>query len=217
MQKIRFRTFIVASLIYALIFVQVFPSLAGAGETKKKIALIGIKFDNVPQETEDIISWRMEAILDKENSFFLTKPNEANIAYGRNKIAELLNKQEVELFQQFAERFGFEYVFSGKLTNQSPDSGQVFLVGELSRFDLATSKINRYNIRTEYKKFGNELVSFKDQYVESLIQGNESGRNPWSFVVAGGLVVATILSLRLAFGNAAGGDEGTDPGTGGDN
>ena len=217
MQKITFRKFIVASLIYSLIFVQVFPNLVRADEKKKKVALIGIKFVNVPQQTEDIISWRMAAILELHNSFFLTKPDPAKIVYGRNEMDELLTKQEVELYQQFAKQFGFDHVFSGKLTNQSPDSSQVFLVGELSRFDLATGELNHYEIHTAYDNFGNELVAFKEQFVESVAIDKRNGRSPWALVFAGGLVVATIVTLGLAFGSAAGGSEDTDPGTGGDN
>lgn len=185
-------------------------------KSKKKIALIGIKFVDVPQQTRDIISWRMAAILDLKNSFYLTKPDEAKIVYGRNKMAELLAKQEVELYQQFAKQFGFAHVYSGKLTNQTPDSSQVFLVGELSRFDLATGELNHYEIHTAYDNFGNQLVAFKKQFVESVAIGQRTGRSPWSFVILGGLVVATVLSLRLALGNKSG-ESGTDPGTGGDN
>ena len=199
-------------LIYSLIFVQVFPNLVRADEKNKKVALIGIKFVNVPQQTKDIISWRMAAILELHASFFLTKPDQAKIVYVRNEMDELLTKQEVELYQQFAKQFGFEHVFSGKLTNQSPDSSRVFL-----GFDLATGELNHYEIHTAYDNFGNELVAFKEQFVESVAIDKRNGRSPWSFVVAGGLVIATILSLRLAFGNAAGGSEDTDPGTGDDN
>ncbi len=216
MEKIRFKIFIIASLINSLIFVQVFPNLVRAGEKKKKIALIGIKFVDVPQQTRDIISWRMAAILELKDSFYLTRPDEARIVYGRNKMDELLTKQEVELYQQFAKQFGFAYVFSGKLTNQTPDSSQVFLVGELSRFDLATGELNHYEIHTAYDNFGNQLVAFKKQFVESVAIGQRTGRSAWSFVILGGLVVATVLSLRLALGNKSG-ESGTDPGTGGDN
>ncbi len=215
MVKITFRMFIIASLIHSLIFIQVFPNIVRADEKKKKIALIGIKFVNVPQQTADIISWRMAAILELKDSFYLTKPNEAKIVYGRNKMDELLTKQQVELYQQFAKQFGFEHVFSGKLTNQTPDSSQVFLVGELSRFDLATGELTHYEIHTAYDKFGNDLVAFKKQFVESVAIGKRNGRSPWSYVVLGGLVVATVLSLRLALGNKAGGS-GTDSGTGDD-
>lgn len=147
----------------------------------------------------------MAAILELHNSFFLTKPDQAKIVYVRNEMDELLTKQEVELYQQFAKQFGFEHVFSGKLTNQSPDSSKVFLTGVLSRFDLATGKLNHYDISSNYEGFGNELVAFKKQFVESVAIGNGKGRNPWSFVIAGGLVAAAILSMRLAFGGAAGG------------
>ena len=93
-------------LIYSLIFVQVFPNLVRADEKNKKVALIGIKFVNVPQQTKDIISSRMAAILELHASFFLTKPDQAKIVYGRNEMDELLTKKKLNYINSLQNSLG---------------------------------------------------------------------------------------------------------------
>lgn len=210
MRKSSSKTALVFLLIFSLTFSQIVPSLASANKNKLQVAFVGFKFENLPPDIQDILTWRMTAILEMQESFILTKPETVQKIYGREKITELLETQDLESFLAFAEQYEFDHVFSGILVNQSPDNNHIFLVGELNRFDLFNGHKNTYKINKSYEKFGNELVKFKEQYVKTLSITEDSEITPLSILLVGGIVVAGVLAIRFGFGNA-GGEEETEP------
>jgi hypothetical protein len=218
MRVSKFKIALVFILIFSVTSCQVIPSFADSKNKKIPVAFIGIKYENVSPDIQDVISWRMAAIIETQKTLIVTKPDAARIVHGRSKIAELLEKQDVPSFLTIAEKLGFDHVFAGRLTNQSEDADQTFLVGELNRFDLATQEIHTYKINHDYERFGNELVNFKEQYVEHLVTTDKGRGMRWSLLFAGGIVIVAALTIRLALGSVGDTNEGGDPGTGtGDN
>ncbi len=209
------KSILVPLLIFSITFCQILPSWARDDDKDIRVVFVGIKFKNVPEQIREIISWRMTAILDTQESLILTKPDAARIVYGRKKMSELIEKQSLEAFLAFAEQYKFDHVFSGNLVNQSADSDKVFLVGELSRYDLATGNTNIYKISKDYDKFGNELIKFKEQYVESLLNNKDSERQPWSLLVVGGIAIAAVIVTGVLL--SAGGAKGNESEQGSDN
>jgi hypothetical protein len=201
------KPFLATLLIFTIVNVQICPCLADAPSEKLKVALVGIKFRDLPLDIQDILLWRLTAILEAEEAFVLTKPDAAQIAYGREKLSELLEKQDIESFRAFATQFGFNYVFAGQFANQSPDENQIRLVGEFVRFDLATELTNRYEINESYDKFGNRLVSFKQEYVTPVAKLDDSGFDLWPILLLGGLAVAGAVAIgtgAVGFGGDTG-------------
>lgn len=207
MGRLKIKNAAVLLLVVALLRAQIIPSLAVANEKKSRVALVGMKFEKVPEDVQNILLWRMTAILESHESLILTKPDAVRIAYGPEKLAELLEKQGAESFGAFAQKYQFDYVFCGRLTNQSDDKNQVWLVGDLVRYDTATGLINDYEIDALYEKFGNNLVKFREQYVTSIVSTQDSGLNPWPIILVGGLVVAGAIAIgtgTVGFGGNAG-------------
>lgn len=201
------KTALVFILIFSLTLSQIVPSLADSKNNKLHVAFIGIKFENVPKDIQDLLVARINAMLETQKSIVLTKPEGARTAFGRKRITELIEFQDVESVLEFAEQYQFDHVFSGYLTNPSSDNDRLFLVGELNRYDLFAGHINRYKINQQYDKIGNELDQFNEQYVKTLISLKDSGRSLWSVLLVGGLVVAGVLTFRLALGSVGGEEE----------
>jgi hypothetical protein len=213
MPKSSIKTALVFLLILTTTLYQVLPSLASAQKDKLRVAFLGIKFVNVPQETQDSLLWRITAMLESEKSFVLTKPDAFRITYGREKLAELVEKQDPQSFLEFARQFQFDHVFSGFLTNDSSDENRPFLVGELNRYDLRTGHVNTYKIRQDYDKIGDDLVRFREQYVKALSIAKNPQRNPWSIVLVAGIVVAAVIAFSSLGGGGGQGESGETPPT----
>ncbi|MFQ5823357.1 MAG: hypothetical protein ACE5JB_04810 [bacterium] len=208
MCKSSIKTALVFLLIFSIMSIQIVPSLASANKNKLQVAFVGLKFENLPQDIQDKLTSRMNAILETQKSISLTKPEGARITFGRKTIAELIENQDAESFLEFAEQYQFDYVFSGFLATQSHDDNRILLVGELNRYDLANSHINRYKINKDYEKIGSELNQFKQQYVKSMVKLEDSGKNPWSILLIGGIIIAGTLTLRFGLGSLL--NEGED-------
>ncbi len=211
MNKPLIRTGLVFLLIFSITLSQFVPGLASANNNKLRIAFVGLKFKNLPQDIQDILTARLNAILENQNSIILTKPEGARLAFGRKKITDLIEYQECETFLEFAREYQFDHVFSGILENQSSDNDQTLLVGELNRFDLSDGQINRFKINRDYARIETDLNHFNNQYVKSLIKIESTGRKPWTVLLIGGIVVASLLALRVGIGAAFGDSEGGDP------
>ena len=178
-------------------------------QDKVRVIFLGIKFRDVPQKVQDIITWRMNAILESEERFLLTKPDGAAILYGQNTIENLLEKQDLALILEFAEKHHFDYVYSGELTNEGRDGEEIFLVGELNRFDIATKTKNVYKVNQSYERFGNDLINFRDNYVYKTVV-DEFSAKPW---IVGGLIVAAVIAsaILISTGGGMGNEKEKEP------
>ncbi len=200
----------ILSLIFVFLFTQksnIFAMIPR--QDKVRVIFLGIKFRDVPQKVQDIITWRMNAILESEKKFLLTKPDGAAILYGQKTIKNLLENQDLAQILEFAERYHFDYVYTGELTNEGRDGEDIFLVGELNRFDLTTKTKNTYKVNQSYKKFGNELINFRDNYVYKTVE-DEFSAKPW---IVGGLIVAAVIAsaILISTGGGMGNDKELEP------
>ncbi|MFQ6113607.1 MAG: hypothetical protein ACE5NG_05895 [bacterium] len=209
MRESLFKIALVYLLIFSITFSQIVPSLASANHNKLQVAFVGFRFDNVPQDVQDMLVARINEMLETHPSIVLTKPEGARAAFGRKRITELIEFQDAESFLAFAKQYEFDYVFSGYFANQSSDNNQIFLVGELNRYDLSGGHVNRYRINKDYDKIGSELDQFKKQYIKTLIKVEDSGPSLWPVLLMGGIVVAGLLTFRFALGGV-GGEEQTE-------
>ncbi|MFQ5750948.1 MAG: hypothetical protein ACE5HI_03040, partial [bacterium] len=121
MYKSSIKTVLVFLLIFSITFAQIVPGLADTHKNKLHVAFVGFKFENLPKDIQDMLTSRMSAILETQESILLTKPEGAQLAFGRNKMIELIENQDMESFLAFAEQYQFDYVFSGILANQNSD------------------------------------------------------------------------------------------------
>ncbi|MFQ5650599.1 MAG: hypothetical protein ACE5IY_11710 [bacterium] len=197
-------------LILSLLSAQNAALVAGGKAKQIRAAFIGLDCDDLPQEIEETLAWRINAILESEDALLMTKPDAARIAYGREKLAALLAQQDSEAFRTFADKYQFDHVFSGRLRNTAAEGEPVHLVGELTRYDLATGSLNTYMIDTSYEKVGNDLVRFKEQYVRSLFSPKKKGLSPWPILLLGGTLIAGVVAFSLK-GESSGGGEVLPP------
>lgn len=207
MRSFALKTALVFVLIFATTLSQIAPSLAGADENKWRVAFVGVKFENLPPDIQELLIWRITGILEKHASFVLTKPDELQIAYGRKNSADLLDKQDPASFGALAKALQFDYVFSGILANQSTDKNQILLVGQLNRYDFKTGKINTFKISHDHEQFGNALIAFKEQYLDTLPAAKDSGSSIWSRVIVGGIILAGVVAVSFLIRTVRGGGE----------
>jgi hypothetical protein len=171
-----------------------------------RVAFVGIKFENLPQDIQHTISWRMAQLLETQDAFLLSKPEDLQIQNGQTRIAELVGNQDAASFFEFARQFQFDYIFSGALANRSSDAYGILLVGNLHRYDLATGQVNSYSLNVEYDQLGNELLKFKQAYID-LLPNAKAGQKIWSKLFIGGIIVGAAVLVRYLAGSAKGGEE----------
>ena len=199
MHKSRLKPVMVLLLIFTTTLYSVFPVQAKDEPKEIRVAFLGLKLENLPKEIREVVLWRMNAILETESSILLTKPEAVQLQFGQELIADLVELQQPESFLAFAGKNAFDFVFSGVLTNDSRDENEIFLSGELHRYDVASQHTNRYLINNSMAEFGNELVAFKDKYVRTISKGTHSSVNPLTILLAGGITIAAIFLMRAGF------------------
>ncbi|MGH7455902.1 MAG: hypothetical protein ACRENG_31385, partial [bacterium] len=82
MRSSALKTALVFVLIFATTLSQIAPSLARADENLWRVAFVGIRFENLPQDLQHTISWRLAQLLEAQDIFLLSKPDSLRIQYG---------------------------------------------------------------------------------------------------------------------------------------
>ncbi len=197
-------------LIYALLFCQLFPDLARADESKPDVAFIGIRFKKVSPEIEKLVLNRISAILEQEDEIILTTPEGARKVFGQENINALLARQDPQSISAFAKHNQFDYVIYGTIINESSDSNQVFLSGEINRFDRIHQQIQRHTIAAPLARLDQQLEQFRARYISNLSSGQKSGFKLGPFIILVGLVFASTLLFKAV--SSGGPQEDQKPG-----
>jgi hypothetical protein len=208
------------SLVFIIIFALICAQLASgfAGDKNKagkvKVAFAGIKFDDVPDEARDRLAQRVQELLEKESSFQLAKPGELEKQLGKEKLADFWAQPESAAFRTLADELQTDYLFAGRLANQSREANRILLVGELVRFDRAAGILNKFEVLKYYDHIGVELLKFQEEFVKTIVPPNAGGSKILPFIVLGGVTLAGIVALVLSTSKS--GAEGEGGGSGGD-
>lgn len=195
-------------LIFALLHVQS-GSIKAAPKRDGQVRAIflGIKFENLPQDVQETLSFRISEILEYQKQFSLTKSDAARNEYGYNTIVNLVENQNSEAILAFAKDHQFDFVYSGALKNASSSEGMIQLSGELIRYDVVNNQEHRYTIDSDYAQIGNSLLDFSDKYVQTLPEVKRKSNILGSLLI-GGLILVGVAAISLAIGRAGGGGEG---------
>jgi hypothetical protein len=212
MRSASIKTTLIFFLIFALNYTQIVPCFADANQKKVRVAFAGIACEDLPSEVENRILERVQELLEQEPSFQLMKPAEIQKSLGTERLATFFSRPDSAAFNALAADLQVDYVFAGRIANQSREPNRVLLVGELDRFDRAANILNKFEVLKYYDNFGVELVKFKEEFVKSIVptEGGRSKILPW--LVLGGVTVAGIVALALRHGKAGAAGEGqSDP------
>ncbi|MCI0690732.1 hypothetical protein L0337_01850 [candidate division KSB1 bacterium] len=210
------KTLLVFLLIFALTYAQLAPGFAAekSKSNKVKVAFVGIKFDDVPDEARDRVLERVQELLEKESSFQLAKPDELEKQLSKEKLADFFAQPDSAAFRTLADELQVDYLFAGRIANQSREANRVLLVGELVRFDRAAGILNKFEVLKYYDHIGVELLKFQEEFVKTIVPSNAGGNKALPFIVLGGVTLAGIVALVLSTSKS--GSEGEGGGSGGD-
>ncbi len=211
MRDMPIKTVLIFFLIFALNHAQLAPCFAGEKSKKVKVAFAGIKFDGVPNDVRGRVLDRVQELLEQESSFDLIKPAEMEKTLGAEKLARFLAQPDSAAFRALAAELQTDYVFAGRMANQSREANRVLLVGELVRFDRAANILNRFEVLKYYDNFGVELLEFREEFVKTIVPAGSGGSKKLPFIVLGGITVLGIVALVLSSGREGSQGEGGVP------
>ncbi|MFQ5629710.1 MAG: hypothetical protein ACE5I1_13175 [bacterium] len=193
-------------LIFSLLHLQIGSARAGRKlNDKSRAVFLGIQFENVPQDIQETLTFRLTEILEFQKQFTLIIPEAAHREYGYGAIVNLLSSQNKDAIISFAKKNRLDFVYSGVLANNSSNDRNIVLSGELNRYDAASGEVHQHRIHTAYSDIGNELLNFSDLYVQNL-PAQKSKSNILGSLILGGLVLIGVLAISLALGGSGGGE-----------
>jgi len=210
MRYMSIKTALVFFLIFALNYAQLAPCLAGEKAKKVKVAFAGIKFDDVPSDVRARVLDRVQELLEQESSFQLVKPAEVEKILGAEKLAKFLAQPDSAAFRALAAELQADYVFAGRLANNSRDN-RVLLVGTLERYDRAANILNKFEVLKHYDNIGVEMVKFREEFVKTIVPTGEGRSKKLPFIVFGGLTVIGIVALVISSSRSGAEGEGGGP------
>ena len=195
MHKLAQKKTMTVSLICSLLLYAFAPVLAGS--KKLSVALMAIRFENVPDEVREGIDDRLSSLFTSESAMDVTKQPGID-----NMIAsELLNNGgmggSLEALAGLAEKLEVEYIYGGHISNNNTDSKRVLLVGELWRYDRATGLRHTFEILKYYENFGVELLRFRNEFVRTVVAERNTGPKILPFLVLAGVAVAGIATFAI--------------------
>ena len=204
------KTAIVFLLIFSVTFIQIVPSFADS--KKVRVAFIGIQFEELPADIQKRILEKVTNLFTEESSLQLAKPTDIQAIFGREKVAEFLKQQDNTSFLNMVEELDVDYIFSGRISNNSRESGRILLVGELYRYDRVSNLRHKYEVLKYYENFGVELVKFKHEFVKTIVPYEGSGRKIVPYLVLAGVILAGTAAFALVKMELIGsGDPGENP------
>lgn len=204
------KTALVLLIIFAFNYAQIAPCFAGDKQEKVRVAFAGIKFDEMPAEVRGRVLERVQELLEQESSFQLMKLPEVEKTLGAERLARFFAQPDSAAFRALAAELQADYVFAGRIANQSREANRVLLVGELDRFDYAANILNKFEVLKYYDSFGVELVKFREEFVRTIVPTNTGGKS-LPFIVLGGITVVGIVALVLSSGKQGSQGEGGLP------
>ena len=194
------KTIVISVVILALNYAQIVPSFAGekSKSNKIKVAFAGIQFDDMPADVRDRILQRVQEMLENESAFELAKPEEVEKKLGAEKLSQFFSQPDSAAFRTLAAELQTDYLFAGRIANQSRETNRVLLVGELVRYDRATNILNKFEVLKYYDNFGVELLKFQEEFVKTIVPLSQGSSKTLPFIVLGGITLAGIVALVLS-------------------
>lgn len=191
---------IIFTLCFSLLAVPVLQAGAKSTSAVVRIALISTRITDVDGGVRGDILRRLERL-------FTGLPHVQLVPLDALPGADGVNPVDSTAVFAFGQRHHLDFIYAAELTNRGRDGTRVLLVGELRRYDLNAAFVHRYEILSFYDKLGRSLQQFREQFVLTIVPKEEKGKNILPVLVLGGVAVAGILAMTLAFtsANATGG------------
>lgn len=195
MHKLAQKKTMTVSLICSFLLYALAPALAGS--KKLPVALIAIRFENVPGGVRERIDDRLSSLLTSESAMDVTRQP----GIDHTTTSELPNKDgmdgSLEELARFADKLEVEYIYGGHISNNSTDEDRVLLVGEFWRYDRATGLRHTFEILKYYENFGLELLRFRNEFVRTVVADRNTGPKILPFLVLAGVAIVGIATFAI--------------------
>lgn len=212
LSRIRNNPFISCLLIVTLLCSQALPRAISRKENRIQVAFIGIQFDKVPPDVQRGVLARLNDMLARNKDLEVLSAKGLEQRMDGEALAAALESPGKEALRIVSEALQVDYVYSGHLSNQSPDPDRTLLVGDFMRYDRQTQALYRYEIAKYYEGFGVEVVRIGKQLVDTIVpprEGRELKSVIWVFAGIG-LLALIAFSLVSIDAGAKGDEDGTN-------
>lgn len=180
-------------------------ALACAQTTVVKVAFIGIAFEEVNPDLQKKITDDLLALLREERSLLTLTPEDVQERIGEERKAQLLAQLQKNDILDLAAQLEVDYVFAGKLSNQSRDPQRTLLVGSLQRFDRATRASFSIDILRYANDLGEDFKKIKQEFIITILpSSSRSLADVLPILLVGGIALVGILALLLSTGKTSG-------------
>lgn len=197
------RPFIVYLVSAALLVTP--TALAYAQTTMVKVAFIGIAFEDVSPDIQKKITDDLLALLREERLLSILTPEDVQERIGEERRAQLLAQLQKTSILDLALQLDVDYVFAGKLSNQSRDPQRTLLVGSVQRFDRATRASFSIDILRYANDLGEDFTKIKQELVVTILPSTSSAlASALPLLIVGGIALIGVLALLLSTGKTSG-------------
>lgn len=197
------RPFIVYLISTALLLTP--TALSFAQTTVVKVAFIGIAFEDVSPDIQKKILNDLLALLQEERSLLTLTPEDVQERIGEERRAQLLAQLQKTSILDLAAQLDVDYVFAGKLSNQSRDPQRTLLVGSIQRFDRATRASFSIDILRYANDLGEDFKKIKQEFIATILPSTSSTlASALPVLIVGGIALIGILALLLSTGKTSG-------------
>lgn len=180
-------------------------ALAFAQTTVVKVAFIGIAFEEVNPDLQKKITDDLLALLREERSLLTLTPEDVQERIGEERKAQLLAQLQKNDILDLAAQLEVDYVFAGKLSNQSRDPQRTLLVGSIQRFDRATRASFSIDILRYANDLGEDFKKIKQEFIVTILPATSSSlADVLPILLVGGIALVGILALLLSTGKTSG-------------
>jgi hypothetical protein len=170
-----------------------------------KVAFLGIAFEDVSPEIQKKVSDDLLSLLREERSLLTLTPDEIRERIGEERRAQLVAQMQRSSMLDLAAQLDVDYIFAGRLSNQSKDPNRTLLVGSIQRFDRATRATFSYDILRYAHDLGEDLKKIKHELVVTILPSTSSSlADALPLLIVGGIALLGILALLLSTGKTSG-------------
>lgn len=199
-------------LCLCLLVVQVVPGYASSlSQESVRVAYLGLHFVEVDPEQQSNIDARISVLIDTEPRLYSLPREQIENQVDASLLNDIRQQLQKEDLQKIAEQLNVNYVFAGKIENQSKNQDVAALTGQIVRYDAATDNLYTLRIQSFFDDFNRELVRINNQLVRTIVPEEKDGFFK-RFLPGILIVAATALAIGVLLGGTAGQSSGDNGG-----